>query len=101
MSWPAEVRALLAEVFGKKDDEKPAESKPKPYDASEGLKETRDHLRRVGAALAAGATTLLVGLGWTQLHHVFPPLRTIESGCRSSRSPAQRQLSSALAGSCA
>jgi hypothetical protein len=47
-------------------------AKPGIADPSAGLREVRSHLRRVGAALAAGATALLAGLGWVQLHNVFP-----------------------------
>ena len=36
------------------------------------MKEIRDHLRRVGAALGAAGGALLTGLGYTQVHKVFP-----------------------------
>ncbi len=38
----------------------------------EGMKAIREHLRRMAAALAAGATAVLAGLGYTQIHQLFP-----------------------------
>lgn len=37
-----------------------------------GMEQIRTLLRRMGAALGAAATAILAGLGWTQVHEVFP-----------------------------
>jgi hypothetical protein len=38
----------------------------------EGMQGIREHLRRMGAALGAAATAVLAGLGYTQVHQLFP-----------------------------
>lgn len=37
-----------------------------------GMADIRAHLRRFGAALGAAATAILTGVGYTQLHEIFP-----------------------------
>jgi hypothetical protein len=38
----------------------------------EQMQAMRDHLRRMAAALGAGATAVLAGLGYAQIHQLFP-----------------------------
>lgn len=74
MSWQADARQFIADLFANDDKKEEATPEPKPaaYDPAAALEKIRAHLGRVGTALAAGATALLTGLGWVQLHNVFP-----------------------------
>jgi hypothetical protein len=38
----------------------------------------RSHLQRMGAALAAAATAIIGGLGWTKVHDIFPIPRNVD-----------------------
>jgi hypothetical protein len=66
----------LRRVFGiaasKEEEPPPKEGSPSVDDLKESLKEVRAHLRRLGSALAAGATAILAGLGYKTLHDLFP-----------------------------
>lgn len=39
---------------------------------AESITAMRDDLRKFGAALGAGASAVVVGLGWTTLHNIYP-----------------------------
>jgi hypothetical protein len=68
------MTGLLSGSDGKAADD--AKEKAEPEGASTqiaaGMEQIRTLLRRMGAALGAAATAVLAGLGWTQVHEVFP-----------------------------
>lgn len=69
------LRSVLG--FRSKSQEEPEEESSGSPDPSlaelrEGMKAMRELLRGFGAALGAGATALLTGLGYTQVHKIFP-----------------------------
>ena len=64
MSEPAASSKPSAE----KDDAATAYVK----ETREAMQAMREHLRRMAAALGAGATAVLAGLGYSQIHQLFP-----------------------------
>jgi hypothetical protein len=70
------VRSLLRVLgLGGKSDEPPKEEpKPKPdvSDLQAGMQAIRHLLQKVGAALGAAGAALMTGLGYTQIHKIFP-----------------------------
>lgn len=73
------VDQLLDQLLGKQVEKPKPEPEPKPSaDAvrekaiADAMDEIRKLLQRTGAAFGAGATLLLAGLGYAQLHEVFP-----------------------------
>jgi hypothetical protein len=78
--WASRLGLLLGLLPSSRQDDhasKPAE--PVAGSVREDMREIREHLRRVGAALGAAGGALLAGLGYTQIHKIFP-LPTDSSG---------------------
>ncbi|MDX6397561.1 MAG: hypothetical protein QOJ43_969 [Gaiellaceae bacterium] len=76
MSWLITVSKSLAgavkDVLGREKPEKKPKATEPASDPRASMAKIREDLRRLGATLATGATALLAGLGWLQIHNVFP-----------------------------
>ena len=73
----ASILLKIDQLLGKQLEEPTPEPKPPADTAREKaivdqMAEIRRHLQRTGAAFGAGTTLLLAGLGYAQLHEVFP-----------------------------
>lgn len=72
-SWLARMTDRITSDQEKAPDPPPASNSDAYVERLRaGLDEIRSHLRRTGAALGAAATAVLGGLGYAQLHQLFP-----------------------------